>query len=267
MEYISCIIVEDEAHVKDELQFILKNYSRVKIIGTFTNGIEALEFTKMNAVDLIFLDINIPGINGIAVAEELKKSIYKGVIIFVTSYEDYAVKAFELEAMDYVLKPFDERRIAKSIHRVEKQFQQQVENQDNEFKEDTNHEKSMNIRIYEMLDELEKQKKRLKKFPCELYGRTSFLDIDEVYFCFSLNDHTYVKTKDNEYNTMFTLSEIEEKTDFFRVHRSFVVNVKYVKELFPLFNYHFKIVMSDNEKTEIPVSRNKVKDLKRLLGL
>jgi two-component system, LytTR family, response regulator LytT len=261
MGHISCIIVEDEGPVRDELQFILKSYSRIKIIGTFNNGIEALEFIKKNEVDLIFLDINIPGINGIAVAEELKKFVYKGVVIFVTSYEDYAIKAFELEAMDYVLKPFDERRIAKSINRVEKQFQQK------DISLKSADEESMNTKIFEMLDEFEKQKRKIKKFPCELYGRTIFLDIDEVYFCFTLNEHTYVKTKDNEYNTMFTLSEIEEKTDFFRIHRSFIVNIKYVKELFPLFNYHFKIVMSDNEKTEIPVSRNKVKDLKRLLGL
>lgn len=257
MKNIDYIIVEDEAPVRDELSFILKNFDKLNLIGTCSNGIEALDFIKKNKVELIFLDINIPGINGIALAQKLKELNYTDIkIIFITSYDNYAIKAFELEAVDYILKPFDEKRIANSINRIYKY------SENNNFNSN-----DINLKIQEIVEHIHQNDNKLKKFPCELHGRTIFLDIDEIYFCFTFNNATYVKTKGKEYQTMFTLCEIEEKTNFFRIHRSYLINLKYVRELFPLFNYNLKVVMDDNEKTEISVSRNKVKDLKKLLGL
>ncbi|GAA0122752.1 LytTR family DNA-binding domain-containing protein [Clostridium faecium] len=257
MKNIDYIIVEDEAPVRDELSFILKKFDKLNLVGSYSNGTEALNFIKKNNIQLIFLDINIPSINGIALAQKLKELKYNDIkIVFVTSYDDYAIKAFELEAVDYILKPFDEKRITNSINRIYKYFE------NNTFDS-----KNIDLKIEEILKHIHQEDNKLKKFPCELHGRTIFLDIDEIYFCFTFNNATYVKTKDKEYPTMFTLWEIEDKTNFFRIHRSYIINLKYVRELFPLFNYNLKVVMDDNEKTEISVSRNKVKELKRLLGL
>lgn len=259
MRDINYIIVEDEAPVRDELKFMLKKFDKLNLIGTCCNGIEALDFIMKNEIQLIFMDINIPGINGITLAQKLRELKYNDIeIIFVTSYDDYAIKAFELEAIDYILKPFDEKRITNSVNRIYKHFESENTSSNSD---------DMDSKIQEILEHIQKNDTKLKKFPCELHGRTIFLDMDEIYFCFTFNNATYVKTKDKEYPTMFTLCEIEEKTDFFRIHRSYIINIKYVKELFPLFNYNLKVVMDDNEKTEISVSRNKVKDLKKLLGL
>lgn len=259
MEIIRCVVVEDEIPVRDELIYILKASEKVEVISTQSNGEDALNYLKNNKVDLLFMDVNIPGINGIQVTERLRETDFKGVIIFITSYDNYAIKAFELEAIDYILKPFDKRRVELAINRAYRYY----ENRNNVK---ITKESCLEDKVQELIKYIEKDKSRLKKFPCELYGRTIFLDVDQVYFCFSLNECTYVKTKDTEYLTSFTLSEIEEKTSFFRVHRSFIINTKYVKEAYALFNYNFKVVMGDDKNTEIPVSRNKVKDLKRELG-
>ncbi len=260
MEIIHCLIVEDEIPVKDELLYMLKDFERIEIMSHQSNGEDALNYLKNNKVDLLLIDINIPGINGIQVAERLREMDFKGIIIFITSYDNYAIKAFELEAVDYILKPFDKKRIDLAINKVYRHY----ENKSNRHRIEEDH---LEAKVQELIQHIEKDKNRLKKFPCNLYGRTIFLDMDEIYFCFSLNDCTYVKTKSVEYLTSFTLNEIDEKTGFFRVHRSFIININYIKECYALFNYNFKIVMSDDENTEIPVSRNKVKDLKIELGL
>lgn len=260
MELIQCIIVEDELLLRDELIYLLKDFEGLNVLNTFTNGIESLDYLKSNKVHLVFMDINIPGMNGIQLAEHLKDIGFEGLIVFITSYENYAIKAFDLDAVDYILKPFEKRRIAKAINKVYKFYA-------NKEKDENRIENEIGSKVEQLIEYMEKDKNKLKKFPCELCGRTIFLNTEDIYLCFTLNEVTYVKTKDKEYMTTFTLSEIEAKTDFFRVHRSYIINIKYVKELFALFNYNFKIVMEDEDNTEIPVSRNKVKDLKKQLGM
>ncbi|MDF2883063.1 MAG: two component transcriptional regulator, LytTR family [Clostridiaceae bacterium] len=256
MNNLRCVIVEDEIHIAEELIFLLSKYDFIKIKARASNGEEGLKIIKEVKPDIVFLDINMPGMNGLDLANIIRKNNIETVIIFVTAYENYALKAFEIEALDYVLKPFDEDRLENTIKRIKTHFK-------------LNGKKDNNIddKIQEILEKLGKEEKRLKKLPCEHYGKIIFVRIDDICFCYTENDKTYVKSKDKEYVTIYNLSEIEEKTKLIRVHRSFVINKDNIKEFYALFNYSYKVVMNDSNNTEIPVSRNKIKELKTILGL
>lgn len=256
MQTLTSVIVEDEAPVADELKYLLSNYDFISIKGMACTGEQGLDLISELQPDVVFMDINMPGISGMDLAAALRKTNSKAVIIFVTAYENHAVKAFELEALDYVLKPFDDVRIHKTMNRIITHFEKS-----------STEENKIESKLQELMDKLHSEESKLKKLPCENYGRTIFIDVNNICFCHSENDKTFVKTKDKEYNTIYNLSEIAEKTRLIRIHRSFVINVDSIQEFYPMFNYSYKVVMNDNNNTEIPVSRNKLKDLKNLLGL
>lgn len=256
MSDLRCVIVEDEIHIAEELIFLLSKYEFIKIIGSANNGEEGLKIIKEIKPNIVFLDINMPGMSGFDLASIIRKNNNETVIIFVTAYENYALKAFEIEALDYVLKPFDEARLESTIKRIKSHFNL-----------NDNKDGYMDDKIQKILEKLDKEEKKLKKLPCEHYGKIIFVQIEDICFCYTENDKTYVKLKDKEYTTLYNLSEIEEKTSLIRVHRSFVINKDNIKEFYSLFNYSYKVVMNDSNNTEIPVSRNKLKDLKTILGL
>lgn len=256
MNSLKCVIVEDEIHIAEELIFLLSKYDFIKVKARAGNGEEGLKIIKEVKPDVVFLDINMPGMSGLDLADTIRKNNNETVIVFVTAYENYALKAFEIEALDYVLKPFDENRLESTIKRIRAHFKQ-IDKKEN----------NIDDKIQEILIRLGKEEKKLKKLPCEYYGKIIFVKIDDICFCYTENDKTYVKLKDKEYATIYNLSEIEEKTKLIRIHRSFVINKDNIKEFYALFNYSYKVVMNDSSNTEIPVSRSKIKELKTILGL
>ncbi|MCX7904424.1 MAG: LytTR family DNA-binding domain-containing protein [Caloramator sp.] len=254
MQIVNCIIVEDEMPAIEELKFILKNYDFINIKEIFNDGRTALNWLKENKVDVVFLDINMPEMSGLDLAKEiavLYKEIY---FIFITAYEEYALKAFEVGAIDYILKPFNEKRIEKTLIRLREYIEKYADKN------------SLEKSIKNLVERFEGQN-RIKKLACEKNEKIILLDLDSIYFCYIENEKTLVKTKDKIYFTNYTLNEIEEKTGFFRIHKSYLVNLNKIKEIYPWFNGTYKIIMNDDEKTELQVSRLRVKDLKEALGI
>ncbi|TDT61892.1 LytR/AlgR family response regulator transcription factor [Fonticella tunisiensis] len=255
MKTVKCIIVEDEFPSEEELKYLLSQYDFLSIEGSAFDGNSGYEMVKKIVPDVVFLDINLPGMNGIELAKKIRDFNKNISIVFVTAYDEYALEAFELYAMDYVLKPYDERRIYNTIIRIKDRLDNNVD-QDN-----------ISDKIEKILVRLQKIDNTLKKIPCEYGGKTVLVDIKDVYYCFIEDEQIYVKLKNKKYYSNYALHEIEERTGLFRTHRSFLVNLDHVKELYPWFHGTYKLVMDDNEKSEIPVSRNNVKRMKEILGL
>lgn len=256
MERLRCIIVEDELPAAEELKYIISQYKDIYVQAMVHDGESGIKIIKEKQPDAVFMDINMPLQNGIELAKQVKEFNNSIDIIFVTAYEEHAVEAFEVNALDYVLKPFDEGRISITINRLVSKWQSK-----NKEKE-----KLPNI-INEIINKIDKGEKLVKKIPCERNGKFILVDIKDVYYCYIEGEKTYVKTKDKSYLVSFTLQQIEQKTNFFRAHRSYLVNMDNIKELYSWFNGTYKLVMNDIQNSEVPISRNNVRKLKKLLGI
>ena len=246
LEEIKIVIVEDEKISSDELKYILSKDIRFKVIGQAYDGISAVTLIENEEPEVVLIDINIPGKNGIELAEEIKNILPDTILIFLTAYDSYAIKAFELKIYDYILKPYDEKRIAESLNCVANTIINRNE-----------------IQIVDKSD----NKLTVKKIPCENNGRIILIDVNKISFCYSEGEKNYVKTDKDIYCTTKTLQELSEKTNFFRCHRSYIVNLEKVKEVYSWFNGTYKLIIEDNENNEIPVSRSHVKEVKSVLGL
>lgn len=233
----------------EELKYIISKEKRFKVIGQAFDGINALKLIEMEEPDVIFIDINIPGKSGIELAEEIKTILPDTILIFLTAYDSYAIKAFELKIYDYILKPYDEKRIYESLNYVINTISNRSENY-----------------IANILYKLDKRK-NFKRVPCENNGRIILIDINKISFCYSEGEKNYVKTDKEIYCTAKTLQELVEKTSFFRCHRSYIVNLEKIKEVYPWFNGTYKLIIDNKENDEIPVSRLHVKEVKGILGL
>lgn len=256
MNKLRCIIVEDEIPASEELSYIISKYDSIKVEGIAHDGESGMELIKHKKPDAVFMDINMPLENGIKLASKVKELDSSIEIIFVTAYEEYAIKAFEVNALDYILKPFDEKRVSITISRLEAKWRSKK--MDN---------KELPNIINEIINKIDKEEKLVKKLPCERNGKIILVDIKDIYFCYIEDEKTYIKTKDDSYLVGYTLHQIEGKTNFFRAHRSYLVNMDNIKELYSWFNGTYKLVMNDLQKTEVPISRNNVRKLKELLGI
>lgn len=256
MDKIKCIIVEDEIPSAEELSYVLSQYNFIEISGIAYDSVEALNLINNVSFDVAFLDINIPLGSGMEIAKHIKNDNNALDIIFITAYNMHAIEAFELQAFDYILKPFEEIRISKTINRLKKKYLNNKEDQ-----------KDMFDKISEIINKLSEEEKNLKRIPCEENGIIKLVDVSDIYYCYIEDEKTYIKTSEKSYFTNYTLCKIETKTSFFRVHRSYLVNIDKIKELYSWFNGTYKLIIDDNEKTEIPVSRSNVKKLKELLGI
>jgi len=253
---IRCIIVEDEIPSAIELEYVLSQYSFIEIKGIAYDNVEALNLINNVPFDVAFLDINIPLGNGMELAKHIKENNNALNIIFVTAYNMHAIEAFEIQAFDYILKPFDEKRIAITIKHLKEKYINTNQAQND-----------MVDKISEMINNLNKVDKNLKRIPCEENGIIKLIDVNAIYYCYIEDEKTYVKTFDKSYLTNYILCRIETRTDFFRVHRGYLVNIDKIKELYSWFHGTYKLVINDFEKTEVPVSRSNVHKLKELLGI
>ena len=123
---MKAIIVEDEFPAREELKYFIKNFSKIEILNEFDNGVEVLKFIQENIVDVIFLDINIPLLEGMLLARTINNFKFKPKIVFITAYKEHAVDAFELEAFDYILKPYSDDRIISMLNKLEKSYSSNI---------------------------------------------------------------------------------------------------------------------------------------------
>lgn len=255
---ISCIIVDDEQPALEELHFLLSSLADVKIIGQGHNGVEAIKLVEELEPDLLFLDIEMPGLNGFKVVEQLSKKDVLPQVIFVTAYDQYAVKAFDIHAMDYILKPIERTRLEKAVQRVKKQLES---------------ESKMSGQLQNLISLMAspEHKPKKSKLLVKDKNRNLLVDSEDLIYASVSGSVVHVATQELTGETNFrTLEELQANLDpeiFWRVHRSYLVNINKIKEVVPWFNRTLQLKMADRKETEIPVSRSHSKRLKEYLNL
>ncbi len=246
---IRALIVDDEYPAREELRYCLNKLHHINIVGEATNAEEALTLINALNYDVVFLDISFPNSNGIDVGKEIANMENPPKIIYVTAYEEYAYKAFEVNAIDYILKPIEESKLAKAISKIS------INNDD---LSDQSIEKS-NIPPDNMI-----------RLSAEKNGKIIILSTDDIYYFYTEQSYVYVKTANDQYITRYTLSSLEKKLDsktFFRTHRSFIVNLSKIKEVLPFFKGTYNLVLTDKSQSKIQVSRRQAKELRKILDI
>jgi len=254
---LSVIIVDDEQLARDELSYLLKDVEDLDIIGQGKNGVEAVNLIKETSPDLVFLDVQMPGLDGFGVIKKLlEKKISLPNIIFSTAFDQYAVKAFEVSALDYILKPFDKKRIFQAIEKARKTQESDVPPSE---------------KLDNLVKLLEQQKPQTTKILLKANNRLFLVDQKEICFA-SIEDGviTVVAQNMEGQSNCRTLEELLASLDtnfFWRAHRSYLVNINRIKEVVPWFKSSYQIRMDDRKQTEIPVSRAQTRRLRDLFGL
>lgn len=242
---LKAIIVEDEYLAREELEYLVKSHSEIDIVASFEDGLEAFKYLQDHEVDVVFLDIQIPSIDGLLLAKNLHKSTHPPHVVFVTAYKEFAVEAFELEAFDYILKPYNEPRIISLLQKIEQVGRQAPKPQ---------HEAASNTSRTVNLVKGE----RIIVTPCE-----------QIYYAEADEKLTYVYTRTDRYVMQMTISEFVSRLPtegFFRCHRSYCVNINKIREIVPWFNSTYLIRLHDLS-FEVPVSRSNIKAFRQLMRL
>ena len=238
------LIVDDEPLARNELAYLLERCEGITAIVEAESIEEALEKMLQHEIDLIFLDIHLTSESGLTLANKINQLKNPPMIIFATAYDEYAIKAFELNATDYVLKPFELPRIQDAVQKAYTRYQkEQVHLQENkpEF---------------------------LKTIPIQMDERIYIVKIEDIIAIAVENGITTIYTDEKEYTATEPLNAYEEKVKghaFLRVHRSYLLNMKEILEIQPWFNHTFLVTMSNQVK--IPVSRHYMKQFKEEVGL
>ncbi len=257
---ISTLIVDDEKPARDELAFLLKSFPEVRLIGQGKNGVEALSLIKEHAPDLVFLDVQMPGLDGFGVLKRLVDRKAKlPHIVFATAFDNYAVQAFEVNAVDYVLKPFDRARLAKAILRAKKLME-------------ADSSPALQLQLESLVNQIGAAKTAQPlKLLVKTQQRLLLVDADDVIYA-SIDDGLIsVVAREVEGSSNYrTLDELQESLDserFWRPHRSYLVNINHIKEVVPWFKSSYMLKMADKRNSEIPVSRGQTKRLRSLLRM
>lgn len=253
---IRTILVDDEQPARDELRYLLSPYEDIEIVGEADNASSALNLIRKTIPDLVFLDIQMPGKSGFDIASELSKLPTPPTIIFATAYDNYAVEAFEKNAVDYILKPLSEKRLHLTISRIRQKMQ----------------ESSLNDRLHNLLHTFKKPEPKIAKLSVEKDGKIQLFSLGDVTHCQYEDNQIHVFTVDGSFPlysipTMDRLEEHLEGSTFFRIHRATIVNLDWIAEFSPWFNGKYNIVLKDADKTELTVSRLRVKEFKQRLGI
>ncbi|MEG2786519.1 MAG: LytTR family DNA-binding domain-containing protein [Romboutsia sp.] len=244
---MKCIIVEDEFPAREELKYFIKNYSEIEIINEFDNGLDVLKFIQENSIDVIFLDINIPMLDGMLLAKTINKFKSKPKIVFITAYKEYAVEAFELEVFDYVLKPYSDQRIINTLNKLK----------DKEI--DFSNKKELYEEKIDSHDTVTLWKN----------DKMVVLKLSDIYYCEAKERETIVYTNIDEYIVKSSISEFYNtisNNQFFKTHRSYIVNIDKIKEIIPWFNSTYILKLKEISK-EIPVSRSKIKAFRGIMHI
>ncbi|RNA67034.1 LytR/AlgR family response regulator transcription factor [Alteribacter keqinensis] len=238
---IRVVIVDDEPLSRDELAHLLSEYKDMEVVGQAGSGEEGLELSLKLSPDVIFLDIEMAEMSGVELAKALQQLKKVPAVVFATAYPDYAVNAFRLEALDYLLKPFDEEQLEETVERIRS--------------------------LYKTASEM--PSKKVSRLAVEHDETITYLTPEEIDYCFREGKETKVCTGERCYSSRLTLRELEEKLaahSFFRTHKGYLVNLERVESLTPWLNGAYQVKMRGGTG-DIPVSRNYVKELRQKLEL
>jgi two-component system LytT family response regulator len=240
---IRTLIVDDESLARDRVKRFLRDETDISIIGECGNGAEAIETIEREKPDLVFLDVQMPEKNGFEVIKSLDPDSIPAVV-FVTAYDQYALQAFDVHALDYLLKPFNRERFRRAV----KRSRELLENRQRG---------SLDERLASLIADLKTEKKYLERFVVKSVGRIFFLKTDEIDWIEAAGNYLKLHVGRDSHLIRETMNSIEAKLDpdkFRRIHRSTVVNIDRIKELHPMFSGDYAVILRNG--TELTLSRN-----------
>jgi two-component system, LytTR family, response regulator LytT len=252
---ISALVVDDERLAREELSYLLKDFPEIEVLQTASNGLEAVNLIAELEPDLVFLDVQMPGLDGLGVIRKLREqSAHVPHFVLATAFDQYAVEAFRVEAIDYLLKPVERERLAESVGRAKRAIEEKQHIQ----------EKSQDSA--ESIDAPKRSKLLVKN-----NNHNLIIDAEDMIYA-TIDDGliTVVTSHFEGQSNYRTIEELQSNLDpnlFWRVHRSFLVNIDRIREVIPWFKSSFQLKMDDKKQTEIPVSRIQTKRLRALLKL
>jgi len=258
---LSTVIVDDEQLARDELAYLLKSADDVTVVAQGKNGLEAVNLIKEHSPDLVFLDVQMPGLDGFGVIKKLlDKKIRLPKIVFATAFDQYAVKAFEVNAVDYLLKPVETARLMTAVERVRRRMAAE-----------RGAKGSAPDDLERLLQLVSERQARREQLAIKVEDRFLLVHADEVVHASVENEEVRVVTNSLSGTSNYrTLDELQARLDpavFWRVHRSHLVNINRIKEIVPWFSRNYILKMRDAKGTEIPVSRSQTRRLREYLKL
>jgi two-component system response regulator LytT len=265
---ITALIVDDEELAREELKYLLDTTRSVEVLAEGKNGVEAVELIRAHHPDVVFLDVQMPGLDGFAV---LKMLLETGdgeplpQIIFATAFDQYAVRAFDVNAIDYLLKPFDKARVLQAVDRARLRLQEQAA----ETRPGTG-----DMRVDTLLKLIEQhQTPRTHSGKIVLQSGSRLLLIDQKDICYASIDDGVISVAtqtiegQSKCRTLEELFDLLDPAVFWRAHRSYLVNINHIREVVPWFKSTYQLRMADKKQMEIPVSRAQTRRLRELFNL
>lgn len=279
---MKAIVVEDEFLARQELEYYIQTYSNIEITGSFEDGLDVLRYVQDHEIDAIFLDINIPSLDGVLLAHNISKFSRKPYIIFITAYKEHAAEAFEIEAFDYILKPYSESRITSMLHKLEATYARDYMQADPGTASAS---PSASIPATTLPQDGNDSVGSSRAFvrpsagtaTPALQGKLSLwkndnihvISVDDVYYASASEKITEVFTRRDRYTVHASITDFQALLPddyFFRCHRSYVVNMSKIREIVPWFNSTYLLRLHDLND-EVPVSRSKVKEFRQLMHI
>jgi two-component system, LytTR family, response regulator LytT len=257
---LRALIVDDERLAREELGYLLQRVDGVSIVGQASNGIEALGLVEDLDPDVVFLDVQMPGMNGFEVARQCFTRGSTAELVFVTAFDQYAIEGFRVNAVDYLLKPVEPARLEQAVQRVRRR------------RTSERHTAGLPNEEWERLVRLFTERPlRRERLAVKSGDRFLLVDVNDVVFA-ALADETITivassLTGTSNYRTLDDLQAHLDPDVFWRVHRSYLVNIHKIKEIVPWFSRNYILKMNDGKATEIPVSRSQTKRLREYLHL
>jgi two-component system, LytTR family, response regulator LytT len=266
---LSALIIDDEQLARDELKYLLDQAGGVDVVAQGSNGIEAVDLIEEHRPDVVFLDVQMPGLDGFAVIKRLmdqrkNKGEPMPQVVFATAYDQYAVRAFDVNAVDYLLKPFDRGRVEQTLDRVRGRMTGTGPGALPESQIDA---------LLKLLNRPQNGGRPPQPAKLIVQAQSRLLLVDQAEICYAAIDEGVIRVVTQNFEGQSkcrTLEELLEQLDpdlFWRAHRGFVVNINHIREVVPWFKSTYQLRMNDKKQTEIPVSRAQTKRLRELFNL
>ena len=296
---IKALVVDDEQLARDELCYLLEQAGGVTVVAQAANGVDALALIAEHAPDLVFLDVQMPGLNGFEVARQVLERQEGGTgdgatggpdglahgedraeasggaeIVFVTAFDQYAIEAFQVDAVDYLLKPVDPERLDQAVQRARRRIGARTSPRLSSQAEDDsgrNEPILANAELERLVKRIAQGQSRRERLAVKVGERFLLVDAGDVIFATLADEVVTVAatgfTGTSNYRTLDDLQAQLDPETFWRVHRAYLVNINKIKEIVPWFSRNYILKMSDAKSTEIPVSRSQTKRLREYLRL
>jgi two-component system LytT family response regulator/two-component system response regulator LytT len=265
---LKAVVVDDEQLARDELGYLLGQVGGVEIIGQAGNGVEALTTIDRLQPDLVFLDVQMPGLTGFEVARRMLDKRTESHIIFVTAFDQHAIEAFEVNAVDYLLKPVDPNRLEVAVDRARRRIST---DRPEKGAAPGSIPGSINAQLEKIVQLVTERQSRRERLAIKVGERFLLVQAEEIIYASLVDEGITVVTGQHAGTSNYrTLDELQARLDpsvFWRVHRSHLVNINKIKEIVPWFSRNYILRMKDAKATEIPVSRTQTRRLREYLKL